>query len=136
VRVDFVTDLRRIGCFMMRFSIIPNIIMLCLKPRLTIRVVVLGFVKAKWITLTAIAVVFPVCLAQQATIRLFLQLNSSDWYGKSSRPRIASANSTGLLRSCSLSCSTPSAGCMAEFTYIKSCSSNGSATFFCRIARH
>jgi len=79
VRVDFVTDFRRIGCFMMRFSIIPNIIMLCRRPRLTIRVVVFWFVKAKWITLTAIAVVLPVCLAQQATMRLLVHCNSSDW---------------------------------------------------------
>jgi len=76
VRVDFTTDFRRTGCFMMRFSIIPNIIMLCLKPRLTMRVVVFGFVKAKWITLTAMAVVLPVCRAQQATMRLLVHVRS------------------------------------------------------------
>lgn len=47
VLVDLATDLRRMGCFRMWFSMIPNIIMLWRRPLLTMSVVVLAFVKAK-----------------------------------------------------------------------------------------
>ena len=50
-------------------------------------------------TLRAIVVVFPVCLAQQATIRFLVQLSSVAWYGNRLKPMMASVNSVGSFRS-------------------------------------
>ena len=53
-------------------------------------------------TLRAMVVVFPVCLAQQATMRLLVQLSNVAWYGNKLNPIMASVNSVGSFRSLSL----------------------------------
>ncbi len=79
VRVLRVMLFRRSGLPCVRVRILSNIIMLWRSEGLTMRVVVFGCVKAKWMAFVAIVVVLPVCLPMQAMMRCSGSFRSFSW---------------------------------------------------------
>ena len=77
-----------------------NNIMLCRRLGEATRVVMSGLKYVWWMALTATVVVFPVCLAMQATMRFDVSFSRRCWYGKGLKLSRCSAKSVGLFLSC------------------------------------